>query len=86
MAVVVDMQNTGDPALRTEIIAMLEHVFADRAGAWSVSIVGSKENDQWYMMVTGPNSFERSYTLEGAAGQHQAVVIRAILVKMLPPK
>ncbi len=86
MAVEVEMQNTGDPALRTEVIAIVEHMLADRAGHWRVSIIGSQTNDRWEMKVTGPNAFERSYTLEGTAGEHRAEVIRVILAKMLPPK
>ena len=84
MAVVVEMQNTGDPAARTEVIAMIEHMLAERAGDWSVSIVGSQANDRWEMKITGPNAFERSYTLEGDAGEHRPEVIRIILAKMLP--
>ncbi len=84
MAVVVDMQNTGDAAVRTEVVAAVEHLLAERAGEWRVSIIGSQENDRWEMNVTGPNEFERSYTLEGEAGEHRAEVIRIILGKMLP--
>ncbi len=86
MAVEVEMQNTGDPALRTEVIAVVEHMLADRAGDWRVSIIGSQANDQWAMKITGPNAFERSYTLEGESGEHRPEVIRAILAKMLPAK
>lgn len=86
MAVVVEMQNTGDAATRTEVVAAIEHVLAERSGNWRVSIVGSQANDRWEMNVTGPNAFERSYTLEGASGEHRAEVIRAILGKMLPAK
>jgi hypothetical protein len=38
------------------------------------------------MKIVGPNGFERSYTLEGSAGEHQPEVIRVILGKMLPGK
>jgi len=31
-----------------------------------------------------PNGFERSYTLEGAAGEHEPRVIAAIVSKMVP--
>jgi hypothetical protein len=86
MAVVVEMQNTGDSAVRTEVIALIEHMLAERAGDWRVSIVGSQANNRWEMKVTGPNAFERSYTLEGESGEHRAEVIRVILAKMLPAK
>lgn len=84
MAVVVDIQNTGDSAATHEISAVIEHVLADRPGSWFVSIIGSQADDRWEMTITGPNAFERSYTLEGAAGEHRANVIREIVAKMLP--
>ncbi len=52
MAVVVEMQNTGDAATRTEVVAAIEHVLAERSGNWRVSIVGSQANDRWEMKVT----------------------------------
>jgi hypothetical protein len=36
------------------------------------------------MKIADPNAFERSYTLEGSAGQHRPEVIQVILSKMLP--
>ena len=36
------------------------------------------------MKIVGPNGFERSYTLEGSAGEHRPEVIQVILGKMLP--
>jgi hypothetical protein len=36
------------------------------------------------MKIAGPNGFERSYTLEGAAGEHQPEVIRGLLGELLP--
>jgi hypothetical protein len=84
MAVLVEMHHTGDPALRSEVVAAIEHVFADQPGDWRVSIVGSQANDRWEMKIAGPNGFERSYTLEGTAGEHRPEVIRAIVGKMVP--
>jgi hypothetical protein len=68
MGVTVEMQNTGDPVVRADVIAAIEHVFADRPGDWRVSIVGSQANDRWQMKITGPNEFQRSYALEGTEG------------------
>jgi hypothetical protein len=65
MAVLVEMHHTGDPALRADVVARIEHALADRPGDYRVSIVGSQANDRWEMKITGPNGFERSYTLEG---------------------
>ena len=84
MAVTIEMQNTGDPRARSEILAAVEHVLSEVAGGWRVSIVGSRANDNWEMKVEGPQGFERSYTLVGEAGEHQPEVIRNVLIKLLP--
>ena len=80
MAVVVDMQNTGDQRTRAEIVAMIEHVLCDREGEWRVSIIGSRATADWEMRVEGPKGFERTYTLLGP-DQHQPEVIRELLLK-----
>ena len=84
MAVTVEMQNTGDSAARAEVIAAIEHVIGDRRGDWRVSIVGSRASDKWAMKIEGPAGFERSYTLDGAAGEHNPDAIRHLLVRLLP--
>jgi len=84
MAVSVEMQHTGDSGLQAEVRAIIEHVLADKPGIWRVSILGSQANDRWEMKIVGPHAFERSYTLEGSAGEHRPEVIRVILSKMLP--
>jgi hypothetical protein len=86
MAVTVEMHNTGDPTLQRELEAIIEHIFADRTGDWRVVIMGSQANDRWEMKITGPNAFERSYTLEGTLGQHEPTVVTAIISRMLPTK
>ena len=53
MAVRIEMQNTGNPRVRGEIVAILEHVLSDWPGEWRVSIVGSHANDNWEMKVEG---------------------------------
>ena len=78
------MQNTGDPRVRGEIVAIIEHVLSDRPGEWRVSIVGSHGNDNWEMKVEGPAGFERSYTLVGGAGEHEPAAIGNLVVKLLP--
>jgi hypothetical protein len=83
MAVSVEMHNTGDPSLRVEVAAVLEHVLSQRSGDWRVVILGSQANDRWEMKITGPNAFERSYTLEGTAGQHEPQVIGGIVARMV---
>ena len=82
MAVVVDMQNTGDQRVQAEIVAVIEHVLCDREGEWRVSIVGSRATADWEMQVEGPNGFERTYTLLGPV-QHQPPVIRDLLLRLL---
>ena len=84
MSVSVELQNAGDASLRSELQAIIEHVLSGRPGDWRVSIVGSRARDEWDMKVEGPNGFERSYTLSGGAGEHQAAVIGNLLLKLLP--
>jgi hypothetical protein len=87
MAVSVEMHHTGCvPAVRSEIVALIEHVLSDRPGNWRVSIIGSRGSDRWEMKITGPNAFERSYTLEGTAGQHEPRAIAALVARMVPAK
>ncbi len=84
MAVAVEMHNTGCvPAVRSEIVALIEHVLADRPGDWRVSIIGSRGSDRWEMKITGPNAFERSYTLEGTAGEHDPQRIATLVARMV---
>ena len=83
MSVSVEMHNTGDPSRGGEVAAVIEHVLSPRSGEWRVVILGSQANDQWEMNITGPNAFERSYTLEGSAGQHEPQVIRGIVARMV---
>jgi hypothetical protein len=83
MAVTVEMHNTGDAELQRDIVAMIEHVLSDRPGNWRVVIVGSQGSDRWEMRITGPNAFERSYTLEGAFGQHEPGVVRDLVARMV---
>jgi hypothetical protein len=86
MAVTVEMHNTGDAKSRGDVVARIEHVFSDRPGDWRVVLMGSQADDNWEMQITGPKGFERSYTLEGELGQHEAAAIAAILAKMLPTR
>ncbi len=83
MAVVVEMQNTGNVATRAEIVALIEHALCEKPGDWRVSIVGSRASDNWEMKLEGPKGFERIYTLVGSSGQHQPEVIRSVLLKLL---
>jgi hypothetical protein len=84
MPVTVEMHNTGDPELQRDVAAIIEHVLADRSGEWRVSIFGSKANDRWEMKIHGPNGFERSYILEGTAGEHEPRAIAKLVARMVP--
>ena len=84
MAVAVEMHNTGDPEVQRDTVAIVEHVLSDRPGDWRVVVVGSQDSDQWELKIFGAQGFERSYTLEGAAGQHDPHVIAAIVSRMVP--
>jgi len=86
MAVVVEMHNTGDPAERAQIVALIEHALCEQSGEWRVLIVGSRGSDNWEMKLEGPNGFERTYTLSGSAGEHQPEAIRSVLLKLFPSK
>jgi len=86
MPVTVETHNTGDPNLQRDLVAIIEHTFADRSGDWRVTILGSQGTDNWEMRITGPNAFERSYTLEGALGQHEPGTVAAIVARMLPSR
>jgi hypothetical protein len=83
MAVAVEMHNTGDTALQRDVVVMVEHVLSDRPGDWRVSVIGSQGSDRWEMKITGPNAFERSYTLERTAGEHEPHAIAALVVRMV---
>jgi hypothetical protein len=85
MAVSVEVHHTGsDPGQRAEIAAHVEHALADRPGDWAVSIVGSQANDKWEMKIVGPNGFERTYVLEGMAGEHEPHVVARVVAQMVP--
>ena len=84
MPVTVEMHNTGDPASQRDVVARIEHVLADRPGSWRVEIFGTQAHDRWEMKVTGPNGFERSFTLEGELGHHEPNTVAAIVARMLP--
>jgi hypothetical protein len=86
MPVTVEMHNTGDAESQRDVVARIEHILSDRPGDWRVMILGSQGNDRWEMKITGPNAFERSYTLEGELGQHQPNAVAAIVARMLPSR
>ena len=85
MPVLVEMHNISDLSLQRDVVAIDEHVLTGRAGDWRVQIVGSQDNDRWEMKIFGPNAFERSYTLEGASGEHNPHRIAALVIRMVPP-
>jgi hypothetical protein len=84
MAVMVEMIHTGcAPEVRAEVGALIEHSLSHFSGDWRVLIIGSQANDRWEMKITGPNAFERSYTLEGTAGQHEPHTIGDIVRRIV---
>jgi hypothetical protein len=87
MSVTVEMHITGcATAVRSEISAIIEHALADQPGDWRVVILGSLANDRWEMTITGPSAFERSYTLEGASGEHEPQTIGRLAARMVSAK
>lgn len=83
MGVTIELQNLGNAHLGREIIAHVEHALCDKRGEWRVSITGSRATENWEMRVEGPNGFERSYTLAGAAGEHEPEAIRQLILKLV---
>jgi hypothetical protein len=83
MGATVEMHNTGDAERRRDVVAIVEHVLSDRPGDWRVFIIGSQANDPWEMKITGPNGFERSYTLEGTTGEHELHAIAGVVARMV---
>ena len=86
MPVTIEAQNTGDTNLQRDLVARIEHVFANRPGDCRIVILGSKASDRWDMKITSPNAFERSYTLEGESGQHEPIAVASIICRMLPSR
>jgi hypothetical protein len=78
MSMPVELHNTDDATLKTEVPDVVEHVLGEQPGDWSVSIVGSRAREDWVMKPEEPNGSERSYTLAGSAGEHEQVAIGKI--------
>ncbi len=53
MTVVVELHNTGHVANQAEIVASIEHVLHQEPGDWRISILGSRDNDDWEMKIEG---------------------------------
>jgi hypothetical protein len=53
MSVLVELHNTGDATIRTEVQVIVEHVLSELPGEWRVSIVGSRAKEDWEMKVEG---------------------------------
>lgn len=84
MAVMIEIHNTGKlPAERAEIAATVEHALADKSGDWHISIIVHSAVISGQMRIAGPNAFERSYILEGSAGEHQSITIERIVSRMV---
>lgn len=84
MSVTIELQNLDDARLCSDIVASIEHVLCERRGEWRVFIAGSRASENWEMRVEGPNGFERTYTLAGAAGEHNAEAIRRLVLQLVP--
>lgn len=84
MGVMVELHNLGDAQLCREIVASIEHALSPKPGAWRVAVAGSRASENWEMRIEGPNGFERSYTLAGAAGEHEPEGIRRLILQLVP--
>jgi hypothetical protein len=83
MGVTIELENLGDADLSREIAVSIEHALSEKTGDWRVSIGGSRAAENWDMKVEGRNGFERSYTLSGAAGQHEPEAIRKMILQLV---
>jgi hypothetical protein len=45
------MHNTWHPELQRDVVAVIEHVLADRPGDWQVAIIGSQGSGRWEMKI-----------------------------------
>ena len=84
MGVTAELENLGDARLSKQIAASIEHALTDKRGDWRVTIAGSRASENWEMRVEGPNGFERTYTLAGAAGEHEPEAIRRLIIQLTP--
>ena len=84
MGVTAEVENLGDARLSKEITASIEHALSDKRGDWRVTIAGSRASENWEMRVEGPNGFERTYILAGAAGEHEPEAIRRLIIQLVP--
>jgi len=84
MGVTAELENLGDARLSKEITASIEHALSDKGGDWTVTIAGSRASENWEMRVEGPNGFERTYILAGAAGEHEPEAIRRLIIQLVP--
>jgi hypothetical protein len=84
MGVTAELENLGDARLSKDIAASIEHALSDKRGDWRVTIAGSRASENWEMRVEGPNGFERTYTLAGAAREHEPEAIRQLIVQLVP--
>jgi hypothetical protein len=83
MGVTIELQNLGDAELCREITVGIEHALSGKTGDWRVSIAGSRASESWEMRIEGPNGFDRSYTLSGAAGQHGPETLRKMILQLV---
>ena len=84
MGVTAELENLGDARLSKQIAASIEHALTDKRGDWRVTIAGSRASENWEMRIEGPNGFERTYTLAGAAGEHEPEAIRRLIIQLIP--
>jgi len=84
MGVTAELENLGDARQSKEIAASIEHPLTDKRGDWRVTIAGSRASENWEMRIEGPHGFERTYTLAGAAGEHEPEAIRRLIIQLVP--
>jgi hypothetical protein len=68
MPVVVTVAQLGNVGIASEVRAAIEHAFADRAGDWRVSVIGSQASERWELKIEGPNLFARGFGWRASIG------------------
>ena len=84
MPLAIELHDLGDTQSCRETVASIEHALGDKRGEWRVSIAGSRASENWELRVEGLNGFERTYTLAGAAGEHNAEAICRLVLQFVP--
>ena len=84
MGVIAELENLGDAhGCRRTLRPASNMQLSDKRGHWRVAIAGSRASENREMRIEGPDGFERTYTLAGAAGEHEPEAIRRLIIQLV---